>query len=167
LGTDREVGLNTKQSESLSGRTLVMWLVITLTMLRIASWASGQILLIHAYGGERVSREHLQLKRLKPLLVVSNGDVLPISPFVHYLIGVAIWIPSSILLLMLAFKLLPQPYHEAMKGGTYAGWSILSVILLFFALNMLPLKLALAAASILLVLLFLTARASLPAGGEA
>jgi hypothetical protein len=152
------VGLNTKQSESLRGRALLIWLVITLSMLRIASWVSGQILLIHAYGWERVSREHLQLAKLKPLLMVSNGDALPTSPFVHYLIGVAIWLPSAVLILLLAFKLLPQPYHEAMKGGTYAGWSILSIIFLFFALNMLPFKLALLCAFILVAVLFLTAR---------
>jgi hypothetical protein len=158
--------LNTKQSASLSGRVLVIWLVVTLSMLRIASWVSGQMLLIHAYGWERVSREHLQMARLKPLLVVSNGDVLPNSPFEHYLIGVAIWIPSAILLLVLVFKLLPQPYHEAMKGGPYAGWSILATIFLFFALNMLPLKLALLCSSILLAVLLLTVRASVPADGE-
>ena len=87
--------MNTSQYESLRGRALVIWLVITLSMLRIASWVSGQIILIHAYGWGRVSREHLQMARLKPLLVVSNGDVL---------------------LVVLAFKLLPQPYREAMKG---------------------------------------------------
>ena len=165
------MGLNTQQIESLRGRALVIWLVTTLSMLRIASWVSGQILLIHAYGWVRVSREHLQMARLKPLLVVSNGDVLPTSPFVHYLIGVAIWMPSAVLLIVLAFKLLPQPYHEAMKGGsmkggTYSGWSILSTIFLFFALNMLPLKLALLSAFILLAGLFLTARTSLVGEGE-
>jgi hypothetical protein len=108
--------LNTSQYESLRGRALVIWLVITLSMLRIASWVSGQIILIHAYGWGRVSREHLQMARLKPLLVVSNGDVLPYSPFVHYIIGVAIWLPSAVLLVVLAFKLLPQPYREAMEG---------------------------------------------------
>jgi hypothetical protein len=115
------VGLNTSQYESLRGRALVIWLVITLSMLRIASWVSGQIILIHAYGWGRVSREHLQMARLKPLLVISNGDVLPYSPFVHYIIGVAIWLPSAVLLVVLAFKLLPQPYREAMKGGRYEG----------------------------------------------
>jgi len=159
--------LNTEQSDSLRGRALVIWLVITLSMLRIAALASSQIILIHAYGWERVSREHLQMAKLKPLLVVSNGDALPTSPFVHYLIAVAIWLPSAVLILLLAFKLLPQPYHEAMKrGSTYAGWSILSTIFLFFALNMLPLKLALLCAFILLAVLFLTARTSLPADGE-
>ena len=97
------------------------------------------------------------MERLKPLLVVSHGDVLPIWPSVHYLIGVAIWIPSAILLWILAYKLLPKPYQEAINGGTYAGWSILSTIFLFFALNMLPLKLALLGAFIILAALFLTA----------
>lgn len=154
--------MNTEQRESLRGRALVIWLVITLSMLRIASWLSGEIILLQVYGWERVSREHLQMAKLKPLLVVSNGDVLPNSPFVHYLIGVAIWIPSATLLLALAFKLLPQPYHEAMKGGTYAGWSILSTIVLFFALNMLPLKVALISAFVLLSVLLLTAREPSP-----
>jgi hypothetical protein len=165
------VGLNTSQYESLRGRALVIWLVITLSMLRIASWVSGQIILIHVYGWGRVSREHLQMARLKPLLVVSNGDVLPYSPFVHYIIGVAIWLPSAVLLVVLAFKLLPQPYREAMKGGgmkggTYAIWSTLSAIFLFFTLNMLPLRLSLLSAFILLAVLFLTARAPLAADGE-
>jgi hypothetical protein len=165
-GSKREVSLNTKLSDSLRGRALVIWLVVTLSVLRIASWVSGQIILIYVYGWGRVSREHLQMARLKPLLVVSNGDVLPYSPFVHYLIGVAIWMPSAILLLVMAFKLLPLPYHHAMKGGAYASWSILSIIFLFFALNMLPLKLALLGAFILLAALFLTARTSLAADVE-
>jgi len=146
--------LNTEHRESLRGRALVIWLVITLSMLRIASWLSGEIILLHVYGWERVSREHLQMAKLKPLLVVSNGDVLPNSPFVHYLIGVAIWIPSAVFLVLLAFKLLPQPY--------YAGWSILSTIVLFFALNMLPLKIALISAFVLLAVLLLTARGPSP-----
>jgi len=154
--------LNTEQRESLRGRALVIWLVITLSMLRIASWLSSEIILLHVYGWERVSREHLEMAKLKPLLVVSNGDVLPNSPFVHYLIGVAIWIPSAVFLVLLAFKLLPQPYYEAMKGGTYAGWSILSTIVLFFALNMLPLKIALISAFVLLAVLLLTAREPSP-----
>ena len=154
--------MKTKHSESLSGRVLVIWLVITLSMLRIASWVSGEILLLYVYGWKRVSREHLQLTRLKPLLVVSNGDVLPNSPFEHYLIGVALWLPSAVLLFLLTFRFLPQPYHEAMRGGTYASWSILLVILLFFALNMLPLKIALIGAFILLAVIFLTARMSSP-----
>jgi hypothetical protein len=137
-----------------------MWLVITLTMLRIASWVSGELLLIHAYGWERVAREHLQLKRLKPLLVVSNGDVLPSSPFLHYLIGVAIWMPSAILLWLLAWKLLPPPYHQAMKGSTYAGWSLLLVVFLFFALNLLPLRLAFILAVVVLLVAMGTAQAT-------
>jgi hypothetical protein len=171
MASKREVGLNPKQSDSLRGRALVIWLVITLSMLRIASWVSGQLILIHVYGWGRVWREHLQMARLKPLLVVSNGDVLPNSPFVHYLIGVAIWMPSAVLLVVLAFKLLPPPYYEVVKGGTkerstYAIWSILSAIFLFFALNMLAIKLALLSAFILLAALFLTARAPLVADGE-
>jgi hypothetical protein len=158
--------LNTKQSESLRGRVLVVWLVITLSMLRIAWWVSSQIILIHVYGWGRISRDHLQMAKLRPLLVVSNGDVLPTSPFIHYLIGLAIWIPSAVLLVVLAFKLLPQPYREAMKGGAYAGWSTVLAIILFFALIMLPLKLALLCACLLLAVLFLTARAPLVADEE-
>ena len=151
--------MNTKQSESLNGRALVIWLVVTLSMLRIASWVSGEILVIHVYGWKRVLHEHLQLTRLKPLLVVSNGDVLPNSPALHYLIGVVIWIPSTMLSLFFVFKrLLPQPYHEAMNGGTAASWSILSIVPLFFALNLLPLKAALVSAFVLLAVLLLTAR---------
>jgi hypothetical protein len=166
--TKPEDSLTTKQNESLRGRFLVVWLVVTLSMLRIASWVSGQIILFLTYGRERVFREHLQIVRVKPQLVVSNGDLLLNRSFEHYLIGVVIWIPSTTLLLFLAWKLLPKPYQEVMRQqGSPAGWSILSTIILFFALNMLPLHWALLLAAVLLPVLLLTARSVISTEGRA
>jgi len=162
-----EDSLTIKQNESLNGRFLLVWLVTTVSMLRIAIWLASQIILLLVYGRERVFREHLQIVRMKPQLVVSNGDVLLNRGFEHYLIGVVIWIPSTTLLLFLAWKLLPKPYQDAMQQkGSTTSWSILSTIILFFVLNILPLHLALILAAVLLAFLLLTARSAISTDRE-
>jgi hypothetical protein len=147
-----------KQHESLNGHFLVIFMVIAMSMFRIASWAAGRIILLLAYGRTRVSREHLELVKIKPQLLVSNGDVLWNKGFEHFLIGQTIWIPTTCLLLVLAWKLLPEPYHDAMQQNkTYVGWSLAAAILLFFAMAWFPLKLILPLAAGLLVVLLLNA----------
>lgn len=162
--TAREGRLTSTQNESLNGRVLVIFIAIAMSMLRIGVWVASQIVLFQVYGRERVSREHLQIVKIKPRLVVSNGDVLWSRGFEHFLIVGAIWMTLTVLLFSLAWKLLPKPYHDAMQQGTYAGWSILTLIFLFFGL--LPLKMTLIIAVVTLVVVLSTARASLPIDGQ-
>jgi len=164
--TAREGRLTSTQNESLNGRVLVIFIAITMSMLRIGVWVASQVVLFQVYGRERVSREHLQIVKIKPRLVVSNGDVLWSRGFEHFLIVGAIWMTLTVLLFSLAWKLLPKPYHDAMQQGTYAGWSILTLIFLFFALGLLPLKMTLIIAVVTLVVVLSTARASLPIDGQ-
>jgi hypothetical protein len=158
--------LTIKQNESLNGRVLVIFIVIAMSMLRIGVWVASEVVLFQVYGRERVSHDHLQIVKIKPRLVVSNGDVLWSRGFEHFLMAGVIWMSLTILFFYLAWKLLPKPYHGAMQQGTYAGWSILSVIILFYALGLLPLKLTLVIAAVLLVVVLLTARASVRVDGQ-
>jgi len=153
-----EASLTAAQKESLNGRVLLLFICIALSTLRIGIWISNWIVLFWVYGRERVFREHLEIVKIKPLLVVSNGDVFGPLGFVHFLIAVILWMVLSISLLTFSWKLLPTPYHDSIKQGTYAGWSILAAITLFFTLNILPLKFALALALLVVAMVFLTLR---------
>jgi hypothetical protein len=157
-GAKPQDGSTIKQNESLNGQFLVIFMVIAMSMFRIALWAAGRIILLLAYGRTRVSREHLELVKIKPLLLVSNGDVLWNKGFEHFLIGQSIWIPTTCLLLVLAWRLLPAPFHDAMRQNkTYAGWSLVAAIFLFFAMTWFPPKLILPLAAGLFVVLLLNA----------
>jgi hypothetical protein len=158
--------VTTSRNESLNGQVLVIFMVSALSMLRTAIWGASQIILFQVYGRERATREHLQLVKFKPKLVVSNGDVLWGRGFEHYLIGMAIWLPSTILILLVAWKLLPKAYHDAMQLGTYAGWAILLAIFLFFGANFLSLKLTLITAAVVLAVVIGPARLSVRADGQ-
>lgn len=73
--------------ESARSVWLVSFMAVTTSALRIAIWAGNEITLWQLYGRERVTREHLQITRIKPKLLVSNGDVLAGIGFYHYLIS--------------------------------------------------------------------------------
>lgn len=158
--------VTTNRNESLNGQILVIFMVSALSMLRIALWGASQIVLLEVYGRDRVTREHLKLVKFKPQLAVSNGDVLWGRGFEHYLIGMAIWLPSTILIFLVAWKLLPKAHHDAMRQGTYAGWAILLAIFLFFGANFLSLKLTLITAAVVLAVVIGTARLSIRAEGQ-
>jgi uncharacterized membrane protein YhaH (DUF805 family) len=159
-------GVKTKRKESMNGQVLVIFMVSALSMLRIALWGASQIVLFQVYGRERVARDHLRLVRFKPQLVVSNGDVLWGRGFEHYLVGIMIWLPSTILLFLAAWKLLPKAHHDALRQGTYAGWAVLLAIFLFIGANFLSLKLTLITAAVILAVVIGTARLSVRADGQ-
>jgi hypothetical protein len=167
LSEENQTGdVKTKRNESMNGQVLVIFMVSALSMLRIAIWSASRIVLLQVYGRERVVREHLQLVKFKPQLVVSNGDALWGRGFEHYLIGVAIWLPSTILIFLTAWKLLPKAHHDAMQQGTYAGWAVLLAIFLFFGAGFLSLKLTLITAAVVLAVVIGTARFSVRADGR-
>jgi hypothetical protein len=112
-GGDRDVR---KLRERAVSVCLVIWMAVATSTLRIAIWAAGEIVLWQAYGRERVVREHLSVTRMRPQLVVSNGDVLWGRSFYHYLISVAIWLPLSVsLLLSVYYRLVPNPIRQAFE----------------------------------------------------
>lgn len=155
-----EVQATTARNEGMNGRVLVLFMLIFMTSLRIAIWGASKIILFQVYGSERVAREHLEIVRIKPRLVVSNGDILEQRGFEHFLIGQLIWLPLSIAVFLLVWGLLPKPYHNAMQQPTYSGWSVLAAIILFFAATIVPLKLILLIVPLAISALLISAWAS-------
>lgn len=85
---------------------LILWASVAITMLRVSLEAAAWLVLWQVYGWRTVARKHLSLVRIKPHLVVSNGDVLHGLDQIHYLYGVGIWLSSTTLILILLTKYL-------------------------------------------------------------
>lgn len=83
---------------------LILWASVVITMLRLSREAAAWLVLWQVYGWRTVAIEHLSLVRIKPELVVSNGDVLRGLGKIFYLYGVGIWLPSSVLVLTVITK---------------------------------------------------------------
>lgn len=125
---------------------LAIIIVVTaaVAFLRIAVRAADRILLLLVYGRHRVLTEHLAIIKAKPDIVVSNGDVLYGKGFEHYLLGVSIWMITTIVFVQLAYRLLPRGEREAMRGrNSLSGTQVVIVIALFFAIGTLPLGMSL------------------------
>ena len=134
---------------------LVIWMATLTAALRTAMWAANEITLLYLYGRATVAHNHLRIVRVKPQLVVSNGDVLRGFGFYHYLIGVAIWLPLGIgLLFFIYYTLLPQQARAVWKGKeqkdqSFSGLALLWALALFFLVTgLLPMASALAVAAV-------------------
>lgn len=93
---------------------LILWASVCLTMLRLSLEAATWLVLWQVYGRQTVARLHLSMVRIKPELVVSNGDVLRGFGPIHYFYGVGLWIPSSAVVLILITKYLaPRWWKKA------------------------------------------------------
>lgn len=137
-----------------------LWLVIAMSVctaaLRMAIWAANQLTLRYLYGSATVSRLHLRIVRVKPQLVVSNGDVLRGIGFYHYLVGVAVWIPLSVtLLLVIYYQLMPKGSRETIEVRPPKGeqstspFALIWALALFFLVTgLLPIAAALAVSTI-------------------
>jgi hypothetical protein len=77
-----------------------------------ALWAARQAVLCLVYGPVAVGREGLRLVKLKPGLVVSNGDRLDDWGFPLFLITTAIWVPLLFLLIAAVWGWLPVDYRR-------------------------------------------------------
>ena len=98
---------------------LVTWMAVTTSALRIAIWSANEITLVYIYGRATVTHDHLHIIRMTPNLVVSNGDVLKGIGAYNFLVGVAIWVPLTVALMMLIHHtLLPQRCREALQVST-------------------------------------------------
>ncbi len=96
---------------------LVIWMATATSALRIALWAANVITLWYLYGRTTVEHEHLRITKIKPQLVVSNGDVLRGIGGYHFLVGVAIWLPLTCgLLFLIYYALLPGSFRRSGRG---------------------------------------------------
>lgn len=127
---------------------IIVWASVALTVLRLSLEASNRLILWQVYGWRTVSANHLSLVRVKPELVVSNGDVLRGFGPIHYLYGVALWIPTTIaILILLGRYAAPRWWKQAsanprtMRPGAIG---IAATLFMFFAIpGLLPLRSAL------------------------
>jgi len=132
--------------------------------LRIAIWAASMITLWYTYGPATVSRQHLRITRMRPELLVSNGDVLWGRSFYHYLISVGIWLPLACgVLLLIYYKFVPKrvrDLYELSQRTEGSIWPIAQIwgIVLFFLVGLLPAAPALAVAAVSVVVALLWAR---------
>jgi len=98
---------------------VVIFVTSATVLIRISIFLSDKILLLWIYGWHRLVTEHLAIIKEKPNIIVSNGDVLYGKGFPHYLIGVSIWLPSTVAFLLLIFRLLPDQEREALERGLH------------------------------------------------
>lgn len=146
---DRE----SKQLRQRAGSIMpITWMATATSALRIALWASSEITLWYLYGRATVEREHLRITRIKPQLVVSNGDVLRgIGPY-HYFVGVALWLPLTCgLLFLIYYVLMPAPFRKVWEGRaqkqSFGALALVWALALFFLVpGLLPMPSALAVA---------------------
>jgi hypothetical protein len=142
--------------ESVRSVWLVIFMAVCTSTLRIASWAAGEITLLYFYGWAAVARGHLHITRMKPQIVVSNGDVLPGIGFYHYSVGVVIWLPLAFGLMMLIYYTLMPKWQQAVmqvreRNQRMNALSLVWALGLFFLVSgLLPMGAAmgLAAASV-------------------
>ena len=78
----------------------------------VASRAAEEIVLRLVYGPVAVHWEGLRFEKVKPGILVSNGDRLDGWSFPHFLITTAIWLPLFWLLVVTAWRRLPADYRE-------------------------------------------------------
>jgi hypothetical protein len=130
VASDRQTGISPPSIVN------TLWVVIAVAVisgaLRFAIWAANWIVLWYLYGSARVKHDHLRMVRIKPNLVVSNGDVLHGFGFCHYLVSMAIWLILALSLLTLIFyKLIPKRLQMLLtekKKHEIAAWALLIVV---------------------------------------
>lgn len=115
---------------------MIVWSSVTLTAMRLSLEAANRLILWHLYGHATVAHDHLSIVRVKPQLVVSNGDMLKGWGFFHFLMGVSLWLPTTAIVLTLLFKYVtPQWWREQSRrggsgpGGALGGAAILIMFL--------------------------------------
>ncbi len=114
---------------------MIVWSSVTFSAMRLSSEVAKRLTLWYLYGVSTVAHDHLSIVRVKPKLVVSNGDVLKgWGPF-HFLIGISLWLPTAFVVLTVLFKYVtPQWWQEQSKnrGGTSPGAIGMAAMLIMF-----------------------------------
>ena len=138
---------------------LIILMAVATAMLRVSMLLANKVVLWHVYGRARVVREHLKITRIKPELVVSNGEVLYGLAVGHYAIGVACWLVTTVLAALILYRLLlPAGVQESLRtarsnapGFVATVWALLLFVLVGAVLP-LPAALTCAGVSVLLAL---------------
>jgi hypothetical protein len=99
-------------------RGVALWAVATIFLftctatLGFADWTADQVVLRCVYGAEVVRQDQLRIVSHKPVLRVSNEDVLEEWGFRHFLITGAIWLPLALGVLFVLIWVAPKEYRE-------------------------------------------------------
>jgi hypothetical protein len=77
--------------------------------------AASYFFLVYLYGVARVRHDHLRFTAMPKgsPWIVSNGDRVSNGHFLHYLIGLGIWMALFLMIYPLIFRLLPQRQGES------------------------------------------------------
>ena len=94
---------------------MIVWAGVCFSALRVSLEAANKFVLWRVYGSRVVARQHLTIVRIKPVLLVSNGDILRDWGFIHFLLGIAMWLALSVGVLIILFKYVTP--------GWSRGWS--------------------------------------------
>lgn len=173
---DLESNLDSKLRERIRSLWLVIAMAVCTGALRLAMWAASELTLRYLYGQATVARLHLRIVRIKPQLVVSNGDVLRGIGIYHYLLGVAIWLTLSIVLLLVIYcRLVPSGCRKVFElpppkaERSTSLFALIWVLAPFFLVaGMLPIAaaIALSAISVMIALIWvrrIEGRSAVPA----
>lgn len=134
-----------------------VWLIIVMAvataMLRVSMALANAVVLWRVYGHARVVREHLEITRIKPELVVSNGEVLYGFALGHYAIGGAIWLVTTFLAALILYRfLLPAGMRLILgtaRSNTPGILAIIWALALFLLVGaVLPVSVAIAVAGV-------------------
>ncbi len=108
-------------------------------MLRFSLETSNRLILWQVYGWEAVKRDHISIVSIKPLLVVSNGDVLRGMGPIHFFYGIGLWIPLTFAILMPVLKYAAPDWWRRVSNAP--RWTpqpraigIIVLLILFFAI---------------------------------
>lgn len=117
---------------------MIVWSSVTLSTMRLSSEVAKKLTLWYLYGVNTVAHDHLSIVRVKPELIVSNGDVLKgWGPF-HFLISVSLWLPTTFVVLIVLFKCFtPEWWGEQSqnRGRTSPGAAgMASTLVMFFCI---------------------------------
>jgi len=80
--------------------------------------AASYFFLVYLYGLARVKHDHLRFTAMPKgsPWIVSNGDRISNGHFLHYLIGLGIWMALFLMIYPLIFRLLPERQRKARHG---------------------------------------------------
>jgi hypothetical protein len=112
---------------------------VVLSILRLSLEVSNRLILWQAYGWQKVQHDHLSIARIKPQLVVSNGEILRGLGPLHFLYAIALWIVLTFAILVPLLKYSAPAWWE--QTASIRQWTpkpgaigILSLLILFFAI---------------------------------
>jgi cobalamin synthase len=90
---------------------LICGILLLMTGIRAASY----FFLVYLYGLARVRHDHLRFTAMPKgsPWIVSNGDRVSNGHFLHYLIGLGIWMALFLMIYPVIFRLLPERQGES------------------------------------------------------